>query len=182
MKTMKMGEIKEVEWINIYSLCVRDLHVTCRQPHVTVCFCYIYNKSDSHLPQLRQLFEDPRRLKHSEFIVVKTPRSREGQRRREQQKRPCQRRGRRRRRRSSRQVSSTVHTHKVCRRQMECDSQFGGVLGDVIWYFGEFLVGTVHCGALTAALLWASQVSEAVPSELTAVILRTCPQSQARHH
>ncbi len=74
------------------------------------------------------------------------------------------------------------HTDKVCRRQMECDSQFGGVLGDVIWYFGEFLVGTVHCGALTAALLWASQVSEAVPSELTAVILRTCPQSQARHH
>lgn len=33
--------------------------------------------SDSHLPQLRQLFEDPRRLEHSEFIVVQTPRNRE---------------------------------------------------------------------------------------------------------
>ncbi len=35
---------------------------------------------DSHLPQLRQLFEDPRRLKHSEFIVVKASRSKEEER------------------------------------------------------------------------------------------------------
>lgn len=29
--------------------------------------------SDSHLPQLRQLFEDPRCLENSEFIVVQAP-------------------------------------------------------------------------------------------------------------
>lgn len=33
--------------------------------------------SDLHLPQLRQLFENPRRLEHSEFIVVQAPRKRE---------------------------------------------------------------------------------------------------------
>lgn len=54
---------------------------------------------------------------------------------------------------------------------MQCDSQLGGVLGDVIWYSGELLVGAVDRGALAAALLGAGQVGEAVPSQLTAVIL-----------
>lgn len=70
------------------------------------------------------------------------------------------------------------HTDTLCSRQIQRDSQFGGVLRDVIRYFGEFLVGAVDCGALTAALFRAGQVSEAVPSQLTAVIFRTWPQSQ----
>lgn len=42
------------------------------------------------------------------------------------------------------------------------DSQLGGVLRDVVGYFGQLLVGAVHRGALAAALLRAGQVSEAV--------------------
>lgn len=41
-----------------------------------LCSYYVYNMSDSHLSQLRQLFEDPGCLKHSEFIVVQTPENR----------------------------------------------------------------------------------------------------------
>lgn len=47
---------------------------------------------------------------------------------------------------------------------MKHDSQFCGVLWNVIWYFGEFLVGAVDRGALTTTLLRAGQVSEAVTS------------------
>lgn len=79
-------------------------------------------------------------------------------------------------------VSSLPHTDRLCSRKLQHDSQFGGVLGDVIWYFGEFLVGAVHRGALTAALLWAGQVGEAVPSKLTAVIFSTWSQSQSQRH
>lgn len=64
--------------------------------------------------------------------------------------------------------------------QVQRDSQFGGVLGDVVRYLGEFLVGAVDRGALAAALLGAGQVGEAVPSELAAVVLRTWPQPQAQ--
>lgn len=42
-----------------------------------LCTRYVYNTSDSHLPKLRQLFEDPRRLEDSELIVVQTPRKQE---------------------------------------------------------------------------------------------------------
>ncbi len=63
---------------HVYTLCV--LSMTSRQPHVTLCSRYVYNTSDSHLPQLRQLFEDPRCLEHSEFIVVQAPRNREEKR------------------------------------------------------------------------------------------------------
>lgn len=44
------------------------------------------------------------------------------------------------------------------------DSQLGGVLRDVVGYFGQLLVGAVHRGALAAALLRAGQVCEAVAS------------------
>jgi len=60
------------------------------------------------------------------------------------------------------------------------DSQLGGVLGDVVWYLGELLVGAVDRGALAAALLGAGQVCEAVPSELAAVILCTWSRPQAQ--
>ena len=70
----------------------------------------------------------------------------------------------------------------LCDTQIQLDSQFCGVLGNVIWYFGEFLVGAVDRGALAATLLGAGQVGEAVPSELAAVILSTCSQSQPQCH
>lgn len=70
------------------------------------------------------------------------------------------------------------HTDTLCSRQTQHDSQFSRVLRDVIRYFGEFLVGAVNCGPLTPALFRAGQVSEAVPSQLTAVIFRTWPQLQ----
>lgn len=52
----------------------------------------------------------------------------------------------------------------LCSIQIKGDSQFSGVLGNVIRYFGEFLVGAVDRGALTTALLGTGQVGEAVPS------------------
>lgn len=61
---------------------------------------------------------------------------------------------------------------------MTYDSQFGSVLGDVIRDFGEFLVGAVDRGALTAALLGAGQVCEAIPSQFTPIILGTWSQTQ----
>lgn len=80
------------------------------------------------------------------------------------------------------EACSLPHTDTLCIRQMQHDSQFGSVLRDVIRYFGEFLVGAVDCGALTAALFGAGQVGEAVPSKLAAVILGTWSQSQAQRH
>lgn len=123
------------------------------------CTSYVYNTSDSHLPQLRQLFEDPRRLEHSELIVVQTPRNRreEG--------------GQRQRQRTTEETEElkrgflyTAHVDTLCSNPIQRDSQFCSVLRDVIWYFGEFLVGAVDRGALTTALLGAGQVGEAVPS------------------
>lgn len=69
-----------------------------------------------------------------------------------------------------------------CTRQVQHDSQFCGVLRNVVWYFGEFLVGAVDRGALTATLLGAGQVGEAVPSQLAAVILSTWSKSQPQRH
>lgn len=36
-------------------------------------FFFANEASDSHLPQLRQLLEDPRRLQHGELVVVQAP-------------------------------------------------------------------------------------------------------------
>lgn len=110
--------------------------------------------SDSHLPQLRQLFEDPRRLEHSEFIVVQTPWIREYKVVRDKERTTDDRGG----------GGEIIPCCTLCSIQIKCDSQFGGVLGNVIRYFGEFLVGAVDRGALTTALLGTGQVSKAVPS------------------
>ena len=73
-----------------------------------------------------------------------------------------QRRRRQRRRNTSRPGFLYIpHTDS---REIQHDSQFGRVLRDVIWYFGEFLVGAVDRGALATALVRAGQVGEAVPS------------------
>lgn len=55
----------------------------------------------------------------------------------------------------------------------QSDSQLGRVLRNVIWDFGEFLVGAVDCCALAATLLRAGQVSKTIASKLAAVILGT---------
>lgn len=47
----------------------------------------------------------------------------------------------------------TAHVDTLCSNPIQRDSQFCSVLRDVIWYFGEFLVGAVDRGALTTALL-----------------------------
>lgn len=110
--------------------------------------------SDSHLPQLRQLFEDPRRLEHTEFIVVQTPWIRKHKVVRDKGRMTDDRGG----------GGEIIPYHTLCGAQIKRDSQFSGVLGYVVRYFGEFLVGAVDRGALTAALLGTGQVSEAVPS------------------
>lgn len=93
---------------------------------------------------MRQLFEDPRRLEHSELIVVQAPEYRK--------------------QRWSDITEEILPYHPLRRIPIKCYSQFSGVLGNVIGYFGEFLVGAIDRGALAAALLGASQVSEAVTS------------------
>lgn len=100
--------------------------------------------SDSHLPQLRQLLEDPRRLEHSKLIVVQAPGTHNAEVVRH-----------------NREVSSPPSTYFHRRTESE-DSQLGSVLRDVVGYFRQLLVGTVHRGALAAALLRAGQVGEAV--------------------
>lgn len=47
----------------------------------------------------------------------------------------------------------------------------GDVFGEVAWDAGQLLVGAVHDGALTATLVGAHEVHEAVAAEPGAVIL-----------
>ena len=54
--------------------------------------------------------------------------------------------------------------------------QLRGILRYMVRDLGELLAGAVDRGALTAALLWAGQVSEAVSPQLRAVVLRTYTQ------
>lgn len=114
--------------------------------------------SDLHLPEMRQLFKDACCFQHGEFIVVQAPSNREmtdeGQRERA-------------RSRSSEDDPDDGRRH----------SQFCCVLRDVVGDSGEFLVGAVDRRALTATLLGAGQVGEAVPAQLAPVILRTWLQS-----
>lgn len=46
----------------------------------------------------------------------------------------------------------------------EMNLQLCSVLGNVIWDFGEFLIGAVYCGPFAAALFRASQIGKAVPT------------------
>lgn len=51
------------------------------------------------------------------------------------------------------------------------DLQIGDVFGEVAWDAGQLLVGAVHNGTLTATLLGAHEVHEALAAEPAAVIL-----------
>lgn len=103
---------------------------------------FFVNKApDSHLPQLRQLLEDPRRLQHGKLVVVQAPGTHNAEVVRHNRGGPP--------------PPPRIHSE---------DSQLGGVLRDVVGYFGQLLVGAVHRGALAAALLRAGQVGEAVAS------------------
>lgn len=61
--------------------------------------------------------------------------------------------------------------------------QVGDVFWEVAWDSGQLLVGAVHDGALTAALVGAHEVQEALTAEPAAVILRAWGgPSRGRQH
>lgn len=67
-----------------------------------------------------------------------------------------------------------LHPTRVWQRKEPCDLQVGGVFGDVWRDAGQFEVGAIDHGALTATFLWTHEVLETVATQAAAVVLLTC--------